>query len=856
MANSSTPAARPVAVFALFIALGLVFTWPLALYLPSGIPFAYIVDPAFKLSTLFVGDHLQLYYHLALMKKAALGKIAWFTNPYEFATPFRAEQVYTYALPVSALYLPFALVSETVGYNLLVLFSFGLTGLAMYLWAQQLTGSRAGGLTAAVAFNFLPLRLVELYGGHPAGLAIFLFPLTLYFFDRAITEKSAKWSALAGLSAFAFAYQYIYFCYYLLLFLLVYLPWRAIPAVAKNTREGTLSKFLTAGAPFALGLGAAAWAMLAYKRSVVAKSAFAGGRGMDEVGLFSPQLSAAVWPDIGYTVYLGMAGISALMAIVYAIAIPRRMEPNKRDMVFFSIVFMVSYALAFGVTLDRHIPLYSLFYDWVPAFKYSRVPPKIMVIAASAGAALTGYLTAAVIRMAGRRAGYLAAGMAGLLVMLDYHPKQAIGVCLLDEGNAIYARLAKEAKGGPVLNIPLWPGESAWASLYQYYALQSEVPMVNGYSPVVAAEYVEKVFWPLAAVNAGDLTAGHARLMRDLGARYLIFHENAYPPKVSAYPPRFALERLLHSPYLRLVEGREPQWLFEILPEAGGAPYDANTSPYGQAFQAEWLPPVLGTRVDAPAATGERAVFADKGVHGFLYAGPYRTYPAGAYRVWFNMRAGAVAPDEVVAVLDAAAEKGTRILARREIKGSDLDPDGGYRRFDLEYRLEPGPFWQVEFRVESTGAAPVWVDYVYANFADQRDPVDTLEAEDMYYIGETVADKDASHGFATLTRPGKDPATLTMYGAGRMYPAGKGRALFRLRSEDGAGEVARLEVFAQGAEKVVGNAVAVAVKGYRDFEAPFTLERDDALEFRVWFEGRAPVLVDSVRVEWEGGARP
>ena len=56
------------------------------------------------------------------------------------------------------------------------------------------------------------------------------------------------------------------------------------------------------------------------------------------------------------------------------------------------------------------------------------------------------------------------------------------------------------------LGLPLFPGDSHQSSLYEYYMTQSRVPMVNGYSPVVAKPYVEKVFWPLIELNVGEIT--------------------------------------------------------------------------------------------------------------------------------------------------------------------------------------------------------------------------------------------------------------------------------------------------------------------------------------------------------------
>ena len=99
-----------------------------------------------------------------------------------------------------------------------------------------------------------------------------------------------------------------------------------------------------------------------------------------------------------------------------------------------------------------------------------------------------------------------AAGLILLVTLWDYHPQKKIGLSLLDEGNPIYQALRRMPPGEQlVLGLPMFPGDSHQSSLYEYYITQSGVRMVNGYSPVVARRYVEKVFWPLIGLNVGEI---------------------------------------------------------------------------------------------------------------------------------------------------------------------------------------------------------------------------------------------------------------------------------------------------------------------------------------------------------------
>ncbi|MBF0634756.1 MAG: hypothetical protein HQK85_08870, partial [Nitrospinae bacterium] len=81
MSRSKTEIAS---VFLLFLALGLVYSWPLATHLRDGIPYGYDADPLYATAPMYEGDHLQNYYHFGLLKHAATGHIPWFSNPLEF----------------------------------------------------------------------------------------------------------------------------------------------------------------------------------------------------------------------------------------------------------------------------------------------------------------------------------------------------------------------------------------------------------------------------------------------------------------------------------------------------------------------------------------------------------------------------------------------------------------------------------------------------------------------------------------------------------------------------------------------------------------------------------------------------
>ncbi len=839
--------AHPLMVFMLFFALSLAYTWPLANHFLEAIPFGYDADPGYALARLFMGDHLQYYYHLGLMYHAAVGDIAWFTNPLEFATPYQPDWFFSYSLPVAIIYLPFAFISMPLAYNVFLLTTLALGGLCMYLWAYDKTGDRFAAVAAGVAFNFLPNRLVEILGGHPSGMIVFLVPLTLYLMDRAIDRGSFKYSIGAGVSGFVLAFQYNYFAYYFLMLLMAYLPWRLAGAVITAKYRGeTVKDLLFAGLPFAIGmLGAIGW-MMSYKATIVEKTALGAGRTMGEVALFSPPLDGAWDTDKTWAVYLGVAGVAAMVALLWAVVAKR---PGRWDALFFGGVLLVAYALAFGVSLNDHLPLYQLFYDRFPYFSFSRNPTKIMILAMTALGLLVGYLVAWL--NASRKEGttILAAALVAVIA-IDDHPKKMVGLCMLDEGNKAYEYLARQKPPAPVVNIPIWPGEASWEAIYQYYTVQSGVPMVNGYSPLVIPDYVDNVFWPLFPMNSGDLGPEQAKVLAGLGVRRVVFHADAFPPKVSAYSPYFTLRRLADSPYLKLVYQADPIWVFSFDKEATYVADRPRIAPRtGLLYEAEAQVRIKGIAKEEPTAGNGWALRGDGKPGEILNAGPYATLPSGDYRLTAYVKVDGgetLAPDTPVVRFDIAADEGRKILADVTVAAGDVKGPG-YHPVTIPFALAEGGRWQVEFRAYQ-GEAPLWVDAYYLLPANETDPSYRYEAERLnYYSGRLIEETGGVEAIRS-SRP-DNPADVMIFGPDRFLPAGGYDLRIRYRVEGSDATAMRVIVRdvqreKSMAEKIVSNDPRIPVGEWGTLSIPVTLNNEALVDVRVIFGGGPPVAVD------------
>ena len=149
-------------------------------------------------------------------------------------------------------------------------------------------------------------------------------------------------------------------------------------------------------------------------------------------------------------------------------------------------------------------------------------------------------------------------------------------LCLLDHDQAAYRAVAEEARAAGqrphILALPLWPGDSHFTSVYQYYASLYRIRMVNGYRATARIPYLEKVFQPLEGMNKGFITDAQLDRLLSWGVNHIVLHEDLFPEKVSPFPVGRTLEALLNHPRLRLSGHERSVWSFAILSAAHAAP--------------------------------------------------------------------------------------------------------------------------------------------------------------------------------------------------------------------------------------------------------------------------------------------
>lgn len=583
---------------------------------------------------------------------------------------------------------------------------------------------------------------------------------------------------------------------------------------------------------------------------VFAPSVAGGGRRLAEVSAYSPRpsdLFAAGAGSAERLVYPGLVAAGLALAGLFAL---RRVEDRGRRAAlgFLAGAGVVGYVLAVGPNLEE-FPLYHLLFRSVPMFNFPRVAGRILVVGVVGFAALAALGVAALRSRAGRGAGLVTFLALGLIVA-DYHPRHAPGLTMLPSSHPVYDRLARERSPGEViLELPLWPGDTAWTSIYLWYTTRYRQRLLNGYSPAAPRNYVERVFWPLYPLDFGELGRPQVDLLRRLGIRYLVFHEEAYPPKISEFPFSTALENLRRSPYLEQLAAEAPLSLFRLRDPAPAAEpaIPRATSPVGSLWEAERWVREPGRRVADPSASGAAVAAFPPGTPGRLpCAPPRRVLPSGTYRARARFLAEEGSQLPALALLVADPEAGTPLGDAR------IGAGAGGAVLDLEATFTLDKPTPVAFEVESGGTAPVRWDYLLVTFAAEPEPRLDVEIEALWHIGRVIADARASGGTAVELLPGYHPRDFAFAGPDRELPAGAWTATLRFAGGAAAAPVAgeRFDVaVANTAEPLVSVGLpAPSAAGYQEVALPFELARSAPIRFRVFFPGVRRLVLDRITI--------
>ncbi len=568
--------------FLLSLAIWLAFSWPVPRVLTTGIASSGRNIEAGQARAMIPGDHLQFIYHLWLFSDAISGHTPWFHNLYEFNTGNDDERraITTYYLPFALIFALFARISSlALAWNLTGLVAIWITFLATFFLTRRYTADRWFPWIGALLAVIFPYHWYALLGGSPTGFGMLWIPVLLLGLELMVVESRAWGGALAGVTILLAGWvdSHVFFFSALIapawcFFTYWYHHEGWIPA----WRE--FKPMFKAAIPL-LGFLFLVLLQAQLMQQNMADTALARqGRSAGEVWLNSPKLSGAVTRDIANGACVIYAGWSllGLLGAGWLACLARCMRqhvlPGRREwgLTLLLLGITVIIFLAAGMNNPGGPRLWHWVTHLLPPYAMIRNPTKIYCLLPTVSAvAATLALNQLVAFLPRRGVRQVILVLIALLLLADFKGMIQPTICLLDRHQAAYAAIAQDARDhgrrAHFLALPLWPGDSHFTSVNQYYAAIYRLRMINGYRPTVRKKYLDDVFLRFQSFNHGAIADTQLENLLQRGIAYIVLHEDLFPEKVSPFPVGSTLQALQAHPRLTLLQNAQSVWAFRIL---------------------------------------------------------------------------------------------------------------------------------------------------------------------------------------------------------------------------------------------------------------------------------------------------
>lgn len=520
-----------------FTALTVVMTWPQARFLQT-----------------HVGAHFDSYF--------SLWRLSWIAHQLATAPTQLFEgnifypQRFTLALSdpvllqgILAAPLIWVGVSAVTAYNLLIVGSFVLSGVAGWALARSLTGSGPAGYLAGIIFAFAPYRFEHYF--HLEILWGFWIPIALLMLHRAIERGTLVDGLRTGLAVIAQALSCLYYAVYLGMSLTIVGP------LLVRWRDRNRGRVI---AGLALGAIAAVLCTVVYLQPLLTIRKDVVPRELAEAGRYSATPASYLATPRGNRLYGDLTsgvggpelrlfpGLAAIVLAVGALFQPRRVI----------LAYGALLALAFIASLGVNAPFFRVMRGASELVAMLRVPARFGAVALCAIAMLAAFGAASLLAtFSTRRARAIAVGAFAVVMLAEY--STAIELERVHPTPLVYRWLAS-APRGPVAELPMplihkLPGSDAKR---EYYSSAHWQQLLNGYSGYYPITHNALLFH-ISVFPRGnwiDLLLGR-------GTRYIVLHEREMYPA----PLADALGRLEAHPQLRRVgrfpDPHDPAYIYE-----------------------------------------------------------------------------------------------------------------------------------------------------------------------------------------------------------------------------------------------------------------------------------------------------
>ncbi len=437
--------------------------------------------------------------------------------------------------------VPYALTgNEILALNVVVLLSFVLSGVAMFVLVRHLTASAWAGLLAGVVFAFAPIRTGHI--DHAQLMQFYWTPFTLLCLERFImTRRRLDLAGFAG----CWTLQCLSSVYLALLSMVVVVVYGLVRLVAdRAARERRLALRLGA-ASLAVAVVVALvhlpyvdvqrrWLAAWPQEWVVGFSAspldYVGGRLVEGI---VGRMGSDVYPW-EKRVWLGVA---VALLLVAAVAL-RRARPVPSSAALWTLL-VVAFVLSLGPVLvlaDRPTGL-VLPHTWlsatVPGFSAMRVPARFGLVVALAAAAIAGLGACRLATWLSAR-GSLPPRLAAPVVALVFSAAFLVETwrpltfaAYVDRRErAVDIWLAAHPHAGPIVEVPRGQFEEY---AYTYYSTRHWRRLLNG-----VTSFVPLAWWRILQYVDQLPAADAAGVLAALGVREVVVHRAALKDEVRA----------------------------------------------------------------------------------------------------------------------------------------------------------------------------------------------------------------------------------------------------------------------------------------------------------------------------------
>jgi hypothetical protein len=577
---------------ALFIALSVAYTWPLAPNLERAVS-----DPGDPFINVWILDwdfwatfHQPLRLFHANAFHPAQYSLAYSENLYGLAIllfPLRAGGV----APITV-------------YNVAMLAGFAFCGFAAYLLGRHLTGSFAAGMAAGIFYAFVPFRFTHLaHLQHVWGGWLPLLLLALLLYARQPSPQRASAFAVVFLMNGLTNIHYLLFgAFAAAVTAVLLLPrrdWRNL-AVATGAALLVLAPFLYPYAMVAKLYGMRSYAetlrFSAFAFDWISHPAEPERRLFPGFVAMSCVVAALFWL-MGSLFLRWRHGAAPLgmTSSVEEIDNPATRQPDNPAPQPATLLGLLWISIGFLGSLGLHFEFHKFLYGAVPGFRAVRVPARWAVIAYIGAAILAAVVTMAI----GRRHRWLAY-VVPIAFAIELYPGPIRWWLAIPEAPPVYRFLAAEART-PIAELPMG-GPAEYFHLFR--STHHHRPMVNGISghaPQVTMDLTAK--WSALSDDFVDSLAA-------VGVKRIVVHTELLGPR--GEETRAWLQREQNRGRLAFVRRFERDWVFAPGPgprapldlwnvhgtqaTTGGVDYPQGVRSRGEGYFSGWAKSPHGIR--------------------------------------------------------------------------------------------------------------------------------------------------------------------------------------------------------------------------------------------------------------------